>query len=123
MLYSSRDLIYRWVTTRGLEPRKNGSLKPPEDAVLSWLWSGRICGSTLCSGKQSCGNLRTYAALQPGIGQLPGEARGTTMYVSASDVPPPYGSAPDLDAGWSSNLVRIENFGAEFEFLASSASL
>ncbi|MEX0880088.1 MAG: hypothetical protein WEF99_07400 [Thermoanaerobaculia bacterium] len=46
-----------------------------------------------------------------------------TMYVAASDVPPPWGSAPDLDAAWSSESVRIENFSAELSRLQRVASI
>jgi hypothetical protein len=40
-----------------------------------------------------------------------------TMYVAASDVPPPWGSYPDLDAAWSSESVEIRNFSAELSRL------
>lgn len=46
-----------------------------------------------------------------------------TMYVAASDVPPPWGSAPDLDAAWSSESVKIENFSAELSRLQRVASI
>ncbi len=46
-----------------------------------------------------------------------------TMYVAASDVPPPAGSAPDLDAAWSSESVKIQNFSAELSRLERVASL
>ena len=46
-----------------------------------------------------------------------------TMYVAASDVPPPYGSAPDLDAAWSSDAVQIQNFSAELSRLERAASI
>jgi hypothetical protein len=40
-----------------------------------------------------------------------------TMHVAASDVPPPWGSYPDLDAAWSSESVEIRNFSAELSRL------
>ena len=40
-----------------------------------------------------------------------------TMYVAASDVPPPWGSYPDLDAAWSTESVEISNFSAELSRL------
>ena len=40
-----------------------------------------------------------------------------TMFAAASDVPPPWGSAPDLDAAWSSGSLKIENFSAELSRL------
>jgi hypothetical protein len=46
-----------------------------------------------------------------------------TMYVAASDVPPPHGSAPDLDASWSSETVKIQNFSAELSRLQRAASI
>lgn len=46
-----------------------------------------------------------------------------TMYVAASDVPPPWGSAPDLDAAWSSESISIENFSAELTRLQRVRSL
>ncbi len=46
-----------------------------------------------------------------------------TMYVAASDVPPPWGSAPDLDAAWSSGSVKLENFSAELSRLERVASV
>jgi hypothetical protein len=36
----------------------------------------------------------------------------STIYVASSDVPPPWGSHPDLDVLWSSSLLSIENDGA-----------
>jgi hypothetical protein len=45
------------------------------------------------------------------------------MYVAASDVPPPWGSAPDLDAAWSSESIKIENFSAEMTRLERVRSL
>jgi hypothetical protein len=41
------------------------------------------------------------------------QAHVKTMYVAASDIPPPWGSSPELDAAWSSSAVQIENFGAD----------
>ncbi len=46
-----------------------------------------------------------------------------TMYVAASDVPPPWGSAPDLDAAWSSGSVKLENVSAELTRLERVASI
>lgn len=46
-----------------------------------------------------------------------------TMYVAASDVPPPWGSAPELDAAWSSESVKIENFSPELTRLQRVASI
>ena len=46
-----------------------------------------------------------------------------TMYVAASDVPPPWGSAPDLDAAWSSGSVTLENFSAELSRLERVVSI
>ena len=46
-----------------------------------------------------------------------------TMYVAASDVQPPWGSAPDLDAAWSSESVKMENFSAELTRLQRVASI
>lgn len=46
-----------------------------------------------------------------------------TMYVAASDVQPPWGSAPQLDAAWSSEAVRIDNFSAELTRLQRVASI
>lgn len=46
-----------------------------------------------------------------------------TMFVAASDVPPPWGSAPDLDAAWSSCSVRLENYSAELSRLERVASV
>jgi hypothetical protein len=40
-----------------------------------------------------------------------------TQYIAASDVPPPWGSAPDLDAAWSTGPLKIENFGWELSRL------
>jgi hypothetical protein len=40
-----------------------------------------------------------------------------TMFVAASDVPPPWGSHPDLDAAWSSESVEVRNFSAELSRL------
>src|SRR5262249_45931060 len=60
-------------------------------------------------GKNHIGALSAMA-------HLLGENVGT-MYVAASDVPPPWGSAPDLDAAWSSESVKIENFSAEMSRL------
>jgi hypothetical protein len=39
------------------------------------------------------------------------------MFVAASDVPPPWGSHPDLDAAWSTESVEIRNFSAELSRL------
>lgn len=46
-----------------------------------------------------------------------------TLYVAASDVPPPFGTAPDLDAAWSSASVSIENFSAELSRLERVRSI
>ncbi len=46
-----------------------------------------------------------------------------TMYLAASDVPPPWGSAPDLDAAWSSEAVNLENYSAELSRLERVASI
>jgi hypothetical protein len=46
-----------------------------------------------------------------------------TMYVAASDVPPPWGSAPDLDPAWSSRSIQIENYSAELTRLQRVASI
>jgi hypothetical protein len=35
------------------------------------------------------------------------------MYLSASDVAPPWGSRPELDAAWSSASMRVESYGAQ----------
>lgn len=40
-----------------------------------------------------------------------------TLYVAASDVPPPHGSHPRLDAAWSSEDTTLVNFGAELSRL------
>jgi hypothetical protein len=45
------------------------------------------------------------------------------MYVAASDVPPPSGSAPDLDASWSSEAVSLENYSAELTRLQRVESI
>jgi hypothetical protein len=45
------------------------------------------------------------------------------LYVAASDVPPPWGSAPDLDAAWSSGSVAIHNFSAELSRLDRARSI
>lgn len=45
------------------------------------------------------------------------------MYVAASDVPLPWGSAPDLDAAWSSEAVKLENYSAELTRLQRVASI
>ncbi len=50
-------------------------------------------------------------------------SRFHTLYVAASDVPPPWGSAPDLDAAWSSESMKIENFSAEMTRLERVRSL
>jgi hypothetical protein len=46
-----------------------------------------------------------------------------TMYLAASDVEPPWGSAPDLDAAWSSQDMRIENFSSELSRLRRVAAI
>ena len=46
-----------------------------------------------------------------------------TVYVAASDLPPPHGSAPDLDGAWSSGSLKTENFGAELNRLQRVASI
>ena len=46
-----------------------------------------------------------------------------TLYIAASDVPPPWGSAPDLDAAWSSGSLTLHNFGAELSRLDRVRSL
>lgn len=46
-----------------------------------------------------------------------------TMYIAASDVAPPWGSAPQLDAAWSSESVRIENYSAELSRLERIAAI
>lgn len=46
-----------------------------------------------------------------------------TMHVAASDVPPPWGSDPQLDAAWSSESVRIDNFSAELTRLERVAAI
>jgi hypothetical protein len=66
-------------------------------------------------GKNHIGPL---AAIAHALGQ-----RVHTMYVAASDVPPPHGSAPDLDASWSSGAVKIQNFSAELSRLQRAASV
>jgi hypothetical protein len=66
-------------------------------------------------GKNHIGALSAMAHL---LGQNVG-----TMYVAASDVPPPWGSAPDLDAAWSSESVKIQNFSAELSRLERVASI
>lgn len=45
------------------------------------------------------------------------------MYVAASDVPPPSGSAPDLDAPRSSEAVSLENYSAELTRLQRVESI
>jgi hypothetical protein len=46
-----------------------------------------------------------------------------TMYVAASDVEPPWGSAPDLDRAWSSDSVAIENHSGELSRLERVTSI
>jgi hypothetical protein len=46
-----------------------------------------------------------------------------TMYVAATDVAPPWGSSPELDAAWSSDAMRIENFSGEMTRLQRIASI
>jgi hypothetical protein len=46
-----------------------------------------------------------------------------TMFVAASDVRPPWGSTPDLDAAWSSAPVAISNFGSELSRLDRVAAI
>jgi hypothetical protein len=64
----------------------------------------------------------THIAALAGVAHTLGEHVGS-MYVAASDVPPPYGSAPDLDGAWSSESVVIENFSAELSRLQRAASI
>jgi len=45
------------------------------------------------------------------------------MYVSANDVPAPWGSTPELDPYWSSSLVSIDHFGAELTRLDRAISI
>lgn len=45
------------------------------------------------------------------------------MFVAASDVPSPWGSAPDLDAAWSSESVAVANFSAELTRLQRAESI
>jgi hypothetical protein len=47
----------------------------------------------------------------------------STMYMAASDVEPPWGSSPELDAAWSSGAMRIENFSHELSRLQRVASI
>jgi hypothetical protein len=65
---------------------------------------------------------RNHIGALSAIAHLLGESVGT-MFVAASDVPPPWGSAPDLDAAWSSSSVRVENFSAELSRLDRVASV
>jgi len=45
------------------------------------------------------------------------------MYLAASDVGPPWGSLPELDAAWSSESMSIESYGAERTRLERVASI
>jgi len=46
-----------------------------------------------------------------------------TMYLAASDVEPPWGSTPELDAAWSSDSMRIENYSGELSRLERVAAI
>ena len=46
-----------------------------------------------------------------------------TMYVADSDVPPPYGSHPDLDPLWSSDSMALTNFGSGQSRLQRAAAI
>jgi len=45
------------------------------------------------------------------------------MYIAASDVEPPWGSTPELDAAWSSESMQIENYSAEYSRLQRVGSI
>jgi hypothetical protein len=45
------------------------------------------------------------------------------MYLAASDVAPPWGSQPELDAAWSSGSIEIENYGSERSRLERAAAI
>jgi hypothetical protein len=64
----------------------------------------------------------THVAALASVAHALSEVVGT-MYVAASDVEPPWGSAPELDAAWSSESMRIENFSAELSRLQRVASI
>jgi hypothetical protein len=64
----------------------------------------------------------THVAALAGVAHALGD-HVHTMYVAASDVPPPWGSYPDLDAAWSSEAVEIRNFSAELSRLQRVESI
>jgi hypothetical protein len=64
----------------------------------------------------------THVSALAGVAHALGQ-RVRTMHVAASDVPPPWGSAPDLDAAWSSESMKVENFGAELTRLQRVAAI
>ena len=58
------------------------------------------------------------AAVAHSLGSVVGR-----MYIAASDVQPPWGSTPELDAAWSSESMEIENYSAELSRLDRVASI
>jgi hypothetical protein len=46
-----------------------------------------------------------------------------TLYAAASDVPPPYGSHPELDPLWSSENMALVNFGSDVSRLERVAAI
>lgn len=64
----------------------------------------------------------THIAALAAVAHTLGEQLGT-VYVADSDVPPPYGSHPDLDKLWSSDSVALANFGAGHSRLQRVAAI
>ena len=63
-------------------------------------------------------HIAALAAIAHALGQ-----QFQTMYVAASNIPPPWGSAPDLDAAWSTETMNIVNFSAELTRLQRVAAI
>ena len=64
----------------------------------------------------------THIAALAAVAHTLGDRFGT-LYVADSDVPPPYGSHPDLDGLWSSDSVEITSFGAGHSRLQRTAEI
>jgi hypothetical protein len=64
----------------------------------------------------------THISALAAVAHVLGDQFGT-VYVAASDVPPPYGSNPELDRLWSSDSVSLVNYGAEFSRLQRVAAI
>ena len=105
---------------------------PRLQGVREWLGkTTRVCGVELLVVRTNLrehplfrevgweiSHIAALAAIAHALGQ-----HVHTMYIAASDVEPPWGSAPDLDAAWSSESVHIENFSAELTRLQRVASI